>query len=146
MNRRLRYNPRARTASPAQRLELLMRDGHRCRTPGCPHRLWLELHHRVYFSKNGQTTRANLLSLCSRCHSNEQKGFLIIEQDAEGRLTFKNSKGENLQRAYATERANWLNFWIGWNGGPDDFHRPTTDDAEDPLVIMEIPMSQEATV
>lgn len=143
MNDRLRYNPRARSATPAQRRELLIRDGHRCRTPGCPHRLWLELHHQVYFSKHGETVRANLLSLCSRCHSNEQKGMLVILKDAEGRLTYQNSKGEDIQRAFATERATWLNFWIGWNGGRDDFHRPTVDPPEEPLVLFEISATKE---
>lgn len=48
-NRRLLFNPQARSATVAQQREVLRRDGYCCSTPG--HRMWLELHHTVYFSR-----------------------------------------------------------------------------------------------
>ena len=65
-NHNLRFNPEARLATPAQRKELLRRDGYCCSTPGCPNHLWLELHHLVYYSNKGGTISMNLITLCSR--------------------------------------------------------------------------------
>ena len=123
-NRRLLFNPRARKATAAQRREILRRDGYCCRTPGCPHRMWLQLHHTVFFSRCGETVRANLVPLCFRCHKNVHEGLLKITGDADCRLTFTDAHGLNLQRAHAIGVADWLNFWIGWFGNEDDRHQP----------------------
>jgi hypothetical protein len=123
-NPRLRFNPAARFVTPAQRKELLRRDGYCCSTPGCPHHLWLEIHHLVFVSQHGKTLRVNLLSLCSRCHRNVHRGFLKIEGDAEGGLIFRDANGRDLESAYATEVASWLNLFLGWSGGRDDCHKP----------------------
>jgi 5-methylcytosine-specific restriction endonuclease McrA len=128
-NRRLLFNRRARRATAAQRREVLRRDGYCCRTPGCPHRMWLELHHTVYFSRCGDTVRANLVTLCSRCHRNVHRGFLKITGDADGVLTFTDAKGRNLEQLHTTELAGWLNFYIGWFGREQDRHLPTILDA-----------------
>jgi hypothetical protein len=123
-NRRLIFNPRARRATAAQRREVLRRDGYCCRTPGCPHRMWLELHHTVYFSRCGDTVRANLVTLCSRCHRNVHRGLLKIRGDADGQLAFTNAEGWDLEHLHATEIAGWINFHLGWYGPEDGFHRP----------------------
>ena len=74
-NNRIRMNPEARSLTPAQRKELLRRDGYCCSNPGCPNRLWLEFHHIVAVSRKGKTVRYNLMALCSRCHRNVHRGF-----------------------------------------------------------------------
>jgi hypothetical protein len=123
-NRRLTFNPRARKPTVAQRREILRRDGYCCRTPGCPHRMWLHLHHRVYFSQHGETVRSNLVPLCSRCHSNVHKGLLRISGNADGTLSFTTAEGVSLEDAHLLDVADWLNFWLGWTGDEGDRHQP----------------------
>jgi hypothetical protein len=123
-NRRLLFRPQARTATSAQRREVLRRDGYCCRTPGCPHRMWLELHHTVFFSRQGETVRANLVTLCSRCHRNVHNGSLKIAGNADGKLTFTDARGHDLERLHAVDLAGWLNFYFGWYGREDDGYRP----------------------
>lgn len=117
-NPRVRFNPKARGVTPAQRRELLRRDGFQCRTPGCPNHAWLEVHHQQPYALHGPTVRGNLMNLCSRCHRNEQRGFLSISGDPENRLRFVDSSGRELCVQCAMEVAAWLDFWIGWTGGP----------------------------
>jgi hypothetical protein len=124
-NRRLLFRPQARTATAAQRREVLRRDGYCCRTPGCPHRMWLELHHTVFFSRQGETVRANLVTLCSRCHRNVHNGSLKIAGDADGRLIFTDARGHDLEQLHAVDLAGWLNFYFGWCGREEDGYRPT---------------------
>ena len=123
-NPRLTFNPRARKATVAQRKEILRRDGYCCRTPGCPHRMWLQLHHTVYFSRCGETVRKNLVPLCFRCHTNVHNGLLKITGNADGSLTFTDASGNDLERTRALGIADWLNFWVGWRGGQQDRHQP----------------------
>ena len=123
-NPRLLFNPRARKATVAQRREILRRDGYCCRTPGCPHRMWLQLHHTVFFSRSGKTVRANLVPLCFRCHRNVHEGLLKITGNADGTLTFTDAYGQDLEQVHALGVAEWLNFWIGWKGGECDRHQP----------------------
>ncbi len=117
-NPRLRFNPEARGVTPGQRRELLRRDGFQCRTSGCPNHAWLEVHHQQPYALHGPTVRGNLMNLCSRCHRNEQRGLLKISGDPEGQLRFVDAAGRDLCLQCAMEVAAWLDFWIGWTGGP----------------------------
>ncbi len=121
-NPRLRFNPKARGTTPAQRLEILPRDGHCCSTPGCPNKLWLELHHAVPFAQRGPTVPPNLLTLCSRCHRHHHEGVLRIEGSTEEGYTFTDSQGRNLAREQRIQIAGWVNFWLGWEGGSQNCH------------------------
>ncbi len=56
------------TVPPRLRLEVLQRDGFRCRVPGCRSPRFLEVHHLVPRSAGGGNDPGNLVSLCSRCH------------------------------------------------------------------------------
>lgn len=56
------------TIAPRTRREVLARDRHRCRAPGCDHRRHLEVHHIVARAKGGTNDAANLITLCSACH------------------------------------------------------------------------------
>lgn len=115
-NGRLHPNPKARQATPAQRRELMRRDGYCCATPGCPNHTWLELHHIVRVVDDGDTVTYNLVTLCSGCHRNVHKGLLRIDGDADQRLTFRDADGRDLGRAYGLEIAGWLNLHTGWKG------------------------------
>ncbi len=56
------------TIPPRVRREVLARDRHRCRAPGCGRRRYLEVHHVVARSRGGSNEAANLVTLCSACH------------------------------------------------------------------------------
>jgi 5-methylcytosine-specific restriction endonuclease McrA len=56
------------TIPPRTRRAVLARDRHRCRTPGCHHTRFLEVHHIVPRSRGGTNEAANLITLCSACH------------------------------------------------------------------------------
>lgn len=56
------------TIPPRVRREVLARDRHRCRTPGCHHTRFLEVHHVVARQRGGTNEPANLVTLCSACH------------------------------------------------------------------------------
>lgn len=49
-NMRLRYNPENRLLTPAQRREILRRDGYQCSTPDCPNTLWPHTHHIAFYA------------------------------------------------------------------------------------------------
>jgi HNH endonuclease len=119
---KLRYNPQARHPSPAQRQALLRRDGRCCRTPGCPNRLWLELHHLKPYSVGGQTLPDNTLTLCTKCHKNVHEGHLKITGSVRTGLIFTDRQGHRLDRIHHLERATWLDFWLGWSGHEGNSH------------------------
>ncbi len=54
--------------APTLRARVLARDGHRCSTPGCRHRHFLEVHHKKPRSRGGGDQIDNLITLCSACH------------------------------------------------------------------------------
>lgn len=56
------------TIPPRTRREVLARDRHRCRAPGCPHTRFLEVHHIVPRIKGGTNQPENLITLCAACH------------------------------------------------------------------------------
>ncbi len=56
------------TIPPAKRRQALARAKHRCQMPGCHHRHFLEVHHRVPRERGGENDLDNLLVLCSSCH------------------------------------------------------------------------------
>lgn len=56
------------TVPPRTRREVLARDRHRCRAPGCDHRRFLEVHHVVPRARGGTNDPENLITLCSACH------------------------------------------------------------------------------
>jgi hypothetical protein len=81
-NDRLKFNRSSRHITPAHRKEILRRDGYprcplpgtrgreplrgRCSVPGCPHMLWLQVHHIVFYCEGGVTLPDNLVAVCSR--------------------------------------------------------------------------------
>ncbi len=122
-NSRLRFNPKSRSATKTQRAELLRRDGWCCRTPGCPNKVWLHLHHVHEYSQGGETTPGNLICLCSGCHRNIHQGILKITESLDGELIYTNSEGQRLDRQVDLELADWLDVHFGWSGEELDSHQ-----------------------
>jgi hypothetical protein len=58
----------AATIAPSVRREVMARDGHRCRAPGCGRTRFLEVHHVVPRERGGSNAAANLVTLCAACH------------------------------------------------------------------------------
>jgi 5-methylcytosine-specific restriction endonuclease McrA len=56
------------TIPPRTRREVLARDRHRCRAPGCRRTRFLEVHHVTSRRNGGTNDPANLVTLCSACH------------------------------------------------------------------------------
>jgi hypothetical protein len=107
-NRRLRFNPRTRALTPAQRKELMRRDGYRCATPGCQNTLWLQVHHVFYWNRGGETVPHNLVLLCSACHRLIHEGFLQLRGIAPHGLEFLDRLGRPLRVFLTYEACDWL--------------------------------------
>ncbi len=56
------------TIPPRVRREVLARDKHRCRAPGCGRTRFLEVHHIVSRQQGGSNQSDNLMTLCASCH------------------------------------------------------------------------------
>ena len=56
------------TIPPRVRREVLARDKHRCRAPGCGRTRFLEVHHIVSRQQGGANHPENLTTLCASCH------------------------------------------------------------------------------
>jgi hypothetical protein len=57
-----------RLATPAQIAALTVRDGERCRFPGCTHTRYLHAHHVRHWLHGGRTDIDNLVLICSFHH------------------------------------------------------------------------------
>ncbi len=84
---------RTRTVPEVTRRAVALRDGHRCRVPGCRRRLWLDLHHLVPVWEGGRHVRSNLVYLCRFHHQLVHAGLLRCER-VEGELRFVAVRGE----------------------------------------------------
>src|SRR5688572_4782993 len=69
----------SRTIPPAVRRAVLLRDGRRCRVPGCSNHLWVDVHHVVPRSAGGRNVVDNLVTLCSVHHRLVHVGLLVVE-------------------------------------------------------------------
>jgi len=88
--------PRAKQKiSPAARRAVLQRDEHRCRTPGCKHTSFLDLHHIVPRSEGGPNHADNLLTLCGAHHRAVHHGELVIAGDTAISVRFRHADGRD---------------------------------------------------
>ena len=62
------------TIPPRTRRQVLARDRHRCRRPGCSNTRFLEVHHLVPRSRGGGNEPENLVTLCAACHQLAHEG------------------------------------------------------------------------
>jgi len=73
------------TIPPRTRREVLARDQHSCRAPGCGRTRFLEIHHIVARQKGGGNDPENLVTLCASCHRlwHERGGGSVIDLSAK---------------------------------------------------------------
>jgi hypothetical protein len=64
--------------APAVRREVLRRDHHRCRVPGCQHATFLDVHHVRARADGGLHDAGNLITLCGAHHRAIHEGTLQI--------------------------------------------------------------------
>ncbi|MGH9106538.1 MAG: HNH endonuclease [Acidimicrobiales bacterium] len=74
--------PGGRSRSVPRRLRraVVTRDGG-CRFPGCTQRVYVDVHHVVFFSEGGRTVPSNLVCLCRHHHRLVHEGGFRLEMD-----------------------------------------------------------------
>jgi hypothetical protein len=82
-----------RTVSEVTRRAVEVRDGCRCRVPGCRRRLWYDVHHVRWHSRGGRHRLSNLILMCTWHHRLHHQGRLEIEPDGEGGWLFRAPPG-----------------------------------------------------
>lgn len=87
---------RTREWTTAQRRAARVRDGGRCRFPGC-HRRVVDLHHCVWWAAGGPTDISNGILCCPRHHTMLHSGF-ATSGDANRELSFHRPDGSILGR------------------------------------------------
>ncbi len=86
-----------RTVSEVTRRAIAVRDGHRCRVPGCKRKLWLDCHHGLWWMLGGRHDLANLFFLCAWHHRQHHEGKLLIRKgEKRGEWTFEAAAGWKL--------------------------------------------------
>ncbi len=79
-----------RVVSPPLKRALVGRDKC-CRFPGCSHDKWLDAHHVMHWADGGQTTKENLMLLCSRHHRLLHEGGYSIHKNFAGDWYFRSA-------------------------------------------------------
>jgi hypothetical protein len=93
----------ARSPSAAQRRGARVRDGGRCRVPGCRSRL-VQLHHIVHWVDGGPTDLQNMVSLCPRHHRQVHSGRIRIRPCGADFRFFARDDRELTDNRHATAR------------------------------------------
>ena len=79
-----------RLATAAQVNALMAMWGGQCAAPGCTHTRFIEIHHIEDWATGGLTDLANLLPLCSACHSLVTEGYLqALKDDADIHFVYR---------------------------------------------------------
>jgi hypothetical protein len=78
---------------PAVRREVLRRDHHRCRAPGCAHATFVDVHHVRTRADGGQHDPGNLITLCGAHHRAIHEGTLQIVGDGSAAAEFLHADG-----------------------------------------------------
>ena len=73
-----------REVPAATRAAVVRRDHGRCKVPGCRNAAWVDLHHQVYRSQDGDHDPGNLLLLCTAHHHAVHEDRLIITRHPRG--------------------------------------------------------------
>ena len=94
--------------TPAQRAEVLRRDGYSCQCPGCENRLWLEVHHVVFYCRGGATVPDNLIVVCWSCHRRIHQGWLRVSGQAPDGLAWTDRYGNELTPPGRLGQLAWL--------------------------------------
>ena len=79
-----------RLATAAQVNALMAMWGGQCAAPGCTHTRFIEIHHIEDWATGGLTDLANLIPLCSACHSLATEGYLqTLKDDADIHFVYR---------------------------------------------------------
>ena len=105
---------KSRSIPPAIRRALNARDAG-CRFPGCTHRRYVDAHHVEHWADGGETTLANLVTLCRTHHRLVHEGGITLSTGPDGRL-FARPDGRSFDPAYREETAA-----CRWTGEPMDY-------------------------
>ena len=81
---------------PKTREYVMIRDNHRCQTPGCRSAMHLEVHHIVHRQDGGTHDPSNLSVLCSGCHARHHEGALRLTGTAPDHLVFERPHEQSL--------------------------------------------------
>src|SRR5690606_3476581 len=76
---------------PKVRREVLRRDRHRCRVPGCTHARFVDVHHVEARADGGGHDAKDLVTLCGAHHRAVHEGTLLITSSAEAELVFRHA-------------------------------------------------------
>lgn len=93
----LNIGRRSRTPSRAISLAVQIRDGG-CRFPNCHQTRWTDQHHIVRWADGGETSEANLITLCRHHHTLLHQGRFSIEKDG-AKVRFIDQFGKAVIRA-----------------------------------------------
>lgn len=64
-----------------------------CRWPGCPNKRWIDGHHIEHWGRGGETSLANLVTLCRRHHRKVHEGRFGLRRKPDGELEFVSPHG-----------------------------------------------------
>jgi hypothetical protein len=110
---------RTRKINTLLRRALLLRDGGRCRFPGCESTRRLHAHRIRHWAAGGETKLANLITLCTAHHWAVHEGGHLVWTGTDGRLHFADPNGRLLPNAPTTGPASG-NEAIGYTDiGPE---------------------------
>lgn len=87
---------RTRSIPPAIRRALEARD-EGCVFPGCGARRYVEGHHVQHWAEGGETSLANLVSLCWAHHRAVHEGGFRLDHDGHGTVTVRDADGRLLE-------------------------------------------------
>ena len=93
---------KTRTWTTAQRRAVLVRDGGRCRFPGCERRI-VDVHHRLAWHDGGPTDTDNAMAVCRHHHTLLHHGFTTSD-DPDGSLHFHRADGTHLGSTHPAHR------------------------------------------
>jgi hypothetical protein len=85
---------------PALRRAVSARDAG-CRFPGCTHHRWTDAHHIRHWAHGGETSAANLVSLCRGHHRLVHEGGFRVDRGADGEPRFWRPDGSLIERSPA---------------------------------------------
>ena len=86
---------KTRTIPPAINRALRARDKG-CRFPGCTNTKFIDGHHIQHWANGGETSLDNLVQLCRKHHRLVHEGGFGCERRSDGKLIFKDRKGDLL--------------------------------------------------
>lgn len=97
---------KSRTVPAAMRRALDLRDGGRCRFPGCENSRWVDAHHIVHWARGGHTKLDNLILLCGHHHRLVHEGGFSVTRAANGKIRFRRPDGTEVPPLPRPSRGN----------------------------------------